>query len=54
MNDPDSILDPVARRISYTRSCPSARSSTQLGSVHADDVAGGSHCAYVLADWTMT
>jgi len=54
MNDPDSILDPVARRISYTGSCPSARSSAQLGSVHADDVAGGSHCANVLADWTMT
>ena len=34
MNGPDSISDPVARRISYTGSYPSARGSapTRLGS----------------------
>jgi hypothetical protein len=34
MNGPDSITDPVARRIRYTGSCPSARGSTptRLGS----------------------
>jgi len=37
MNGPDSISDPVARRISYTGSCPSARGSARLqfGSAHS-------------------
>jgi len=59
MNGPDSISDPVARRIRYTGSCPSARGSARrtrldLARLAADDVAGGSHCADVSADWSLT
>jgi hypothetical protein len=58
MSGPDSISDPIAHKISYTGSYPSARGSapTRLGSTQpaADDVAGGSHCADVSADWTLT
>ena len=56
MSGSDSISNPVARRISYTGSYPSARGSapTRLGSNSAwlmtDDVAGGSHYADVSAD----
>jgi len=54
MNGPDSISDPVARKISHTGSYPSARGSTPtwLGSARlaADDVADRSHCATVSAD----
>jgi hypothetical protein len=62
MNGPDSISDPVARRLCCTESYPSARGSARLknGSAQlglarlaADDVAGGSHCADVSADWSM-
>jgi hypothetical protein len=51
MNDPDSISDPVVRRIRYTGSYPSARGSARLA---ADEVAGGSYYADVSADWTLT
>jgi hypothetical protein len=60
MSGSDSISNPVARRISYTGSYPSARGSapTRLGSNSAwlmtDDVAGGSHYADVSADWSLT
>jgi len=40
MNGPDSISDPVARRISYIGSYPSASGSSRLA---VDDVEGGSH-----------
>jgi hypothetical protein len=45
MNGPDSISDPVARRLCCTESYPSAR--LQNGS------ARGSHVADVSADWSM-
>jgi hypothetical protein len=57
MNGPDSISDPVARRLRCTESSPSARGSAQLNLAQlnsarlaAGDVAGGSHNAYVSAD----
>jgi len=56
MSGLDSILNPVACRISYTGSYPSARSSapTRLGSnsarLAADDMACGSHFADMSAD----
>ncbi|KAJ6935030.1 hypothetical protein NC652_010120 [Populus alba x Populus x berolinensis] len=64
INGSDSISDPVARRISYTRSYPSARlplssnsARLQLSSnsarLAADDMAGGSHYADMLVDWPM-
>jgi hypothetical protein len=49
MNDPDSISDPVARRLRCTESSPSARGSARLtmarlnlAQLAADDMAGGS------------
>ena len=57
MSGLDSISDPVARRISYTGSCPSARLlSARLNSARfaVDYVAGGSHYADVLADCSLT
>ena len=56
MSGLDSILNPVACRISYTGSYPSARGSapTRLGSnsarLAADDMACGSHFADMSAD----
>ncbi|XP_073262478.1 uncharacterized protein [Populus alba] len=47
ISDLDSISDPVACRINYTGSCPSAR-------LAADDVACGPHCADVSANWPLT
>jgi hypothetical protein len=52
MSGSDSISNPVARRISYTRSYPSARLNSAW--LTADDVAGGSHYADVSADWSLT
>jgi hypothetical protein len=58
MHGSDSISDPVARRIGYTGSCPSARSSAPIrlgvARLAADDVAGGSHVVDVSADRSMT
>jgi hypothetical protein len=65
INGPDSISDPVARRIRYTRSYPSAHGSapawlgsTRLGATQlalaTDDEAGGSHYADVPVDWMLT
>jgi hypothetical protein len=56
MNGQDSLSDPVARRIRYTESYPSARGSARLGSARreSDDVAGGSHYVDVSDDWTLT
>jgi hypothetical protein len=62
INGPDSISDPFARRLRCIESYPSA---WRLGSapktarfnsarLAADDVAGGSHCADVSNDWTLT
>jgi len=62
MSGPDSILDPVARRLCCTESYPSVRGSAQLqlGSAQLDstrlaagDVAGGSHFAAVSDDWML-
>jgi hypothetical protein len=68
MNGPDSISDPVARRLRYTKSYPSARGLARLGSnttrlnsarrgaarLESDGVAGGSHYADLSDDWTLT
>jgi len=58
MSGPDSISDPVARRISYTGSCPSARGSARLNNGSArlatGDVAGGPPFDDVSADWSLT
>ena len=63
MNGPDSISDPVARRLRCTESYPLARGSARLlfgsarlGSVRLEsgDVAGGSHVGDVAVDWTLT
>jgi hypothetical protein len=61
MNGPDSISDPVARRLRCIESSPSARGSARLtmarlnsAQLAADDVAGGSPCADVSVDWLLT
>jgi hypothetical protein len=60
MNGPDSILDPVARRLRCTESSPSAHGSAQLTRLNstrrgaAGEVAGGTHYDDVPDDCTMT
>jgi len=50
MNGPDSISDPVARRLRYTKSYPSARGLARLGS----NTARLNSARLVSDDWTLT
>jgi hypothetical protein len=59
MNGSDSISDPVAHRISYAESYPSARGLAPFCSAHLSLARGWwrgrwSHCADVAADWALT